>query len=1484
MKKYILTIITFLLGLTHVLADDISIPNLTMESGTTATVSISLNNTETNLVSFQMDLTLPEGIAINKAGCLLSDRFTDEDQELTIGRLSNGNIRLTSTSFSLIPISGTSGEIIILSLMASDDFEGGTAALSNIRFVTSNSERIILDDMSFSIDVVLPSPTITFADANVKAICVANWDANGDGELTEAEAVAVTSLGDVFSQNDDIVSFNELQYFTGLTEISPEAFRGCSELIAIEIPQTVTCINHDAFNGCVKLTSIQLPSLLTELKWGAFQWCSSLSEVEIPAGVSIVGGWAFDGCSSLASVTFHEGLIDIGRYAFQNCVSLTEIEFPSTLKRIALEDSEESGTFQGCNSLETVTFNEGLEFIGEKAFYGCSNLISITIPSSVSFIGNSAFSVCGNVASIVVASENTTYDSRNNCNAIIETATNKLIKGCNNTVIPSDVTNIGKEAFYYCTQLTSVTIPEQVTTIEESAFRSCTALTSIYIPSSVSSIGQNAFSGCNNLTKAEFASVEHLCNINFESNPLSYAHHLYINGEEVTEVAIPEGITAIGNFVFSCGSYLTSVTIPSTVATIGSGAFQYCSSLNSITIPNSVTSIGESAFIGCDKLKSVTVNADTPIAITSDVFSNRTNATLYVPYGSKVAYEAADYWTEFGEIVEMEPVLADIAEGIYFLKNVETGKYLNKGNAYGTHSVLADEPLPARISKQSDGSYTIFFPIGSSHQQLLFRANSDGVYVDYQGQSDGSPFWTITEASDGNYHIQTLITHELYGQDVMPNTYLGNNPNKEAHNQNGEALGVYNDVDGNVSNAEGMNITWQLVPEGLHTEAQAERLEELIGQAVRLNIDTNSAQAVLDNETSTYTEMQVAIQTLENQVEVEQKKFNLLRHELNSLIISAEVISVNTDEARTVADNTEATYSEFSQAVSTLRSAYISKLGEGVNPGLLPLDVTSAIINPTFTADNASGWEGDTPQFQSHNNAEFYQKAFDFHQTINGLPDGKYVLKVKGLHRPGSNQDVYTSYMQGIDNASAELYVNDAVKTLVNHATGAQDTRLIDDNTHWYEVSYNEETQYVPNSMYGARLAFDAGLYDNELPVTVTNGTITIGIRLSESVDYGWVIFDEFQLEYLGPKNMLYVENAPSIPTGGKTTLEISLKNDDAVNMTDYYLQLPEGMEVEKISVSTDRSNKHQVSAQKNDDGYYHVVCYSSQNNAFKGNDGVLYNIVLSCDNTVTPGNYEAGVKNVLMTGNITQPDFTFGIEVADILMGDANGDDNINGLDIVEMVDYIMHRPSEEFHFVAADLHYDNKINGLDLVELVSLVLEQGYTPSASSAPALNGSKLHADGMLLQSDRDGLVTLGTESADNFILAQCIVQLSEGMELKEVKTDENHTVAWQQIDDSRYAVVTYSMKNAAFGTNESLLEFDFTGKGSISVEDFMLVDNERQARYLGNSSLDTATGIGELERMGIGENEKWYDLAGRRVSSSQSKGVYIVNGKKVFVK
>ena len=173
---------------------------------------------------------------------------------------------------------------------------------------------------------------------------------------------------------------------------------------------------------------------------------------------------------------------------------------------------------------------------------------------------------------------------------------------------------------------------------------------------------------------------------------------------------------------------------------------------------------------------------------------------------------------------------------LFFLKNVETEKYLNAGNEWGTHAVLADEPLPVQLFKQPDGSYTIFVPLKSWYQHLLFmEEDMSNVFVDYQAQeSPACRYWTITDAGNGNYHIQTLGESD---------TYLGNDPDREPAN----------DVDGDVSIDK--NITWSLVREGVHTAAQAERLQELINQANALNIDTSEAQTVLANENATYTVM-----------------------------------------------------------------------------------------------------------------------------------------------------------------------------------------------------------------------------------------------------------------------------------------------------------------------------------------------------------------------------------------------------------------------------------------------------------------------------------------------------------------------------------------------------------------------------------------------------------------------------------------------------
>ena len=156
--------------------------------------------------------------------------------------------------------------------------------------------------------------------------------------------------------------------------------------------------------------------------------------------------------------------------------------------------------FDDCCDLASVTIPNSVTTIGYAAFYGCSGLTSVTIPKSVTSIGVHAFNACPNLTSVNVERGNTVYDSRNDCNAIIETASNTLFQGFVSTVIPDDVTTIGRNAFYGCRTLTSVTIPNSVTTIGNAAFAGCSGLTSLTIPNSVTSIGNSAFENCTSLT------------------------------------------------------------------------------------------------------------------------------------------------------------------------------------------------------------------------------------------------------------------------------------------------------------------------------------------------------------------------------------------------------------------------------------------------------------------------------------------------------------------------------------------------------------------------------------------------------------------------------------------------------------------------------------------------------------------------------------------------------------------------------------------------------------------------------------------------------------------------------------------------------------------------------------------------------------------------------------------------------------------------
>lgn len=231
-----------------------------------------------------------------------------------------------------------------------------------------------------------------------------------------------------------------------------------------------------------------------------------------------------------------------------------------------------------------------------------------------------------------------------------------LKNSINNIVISNTISHIGKWAFGYCSNMTSVVIPNGVTSVGYKAFFRCQSLTAVIIPNTVTSIGGDAFYNCTGLTSVHISDLAAWCNVSFTNgaaNPLSKAHNLYLNGDLVTNLIIPNSVSRIGGNAFWGCTSLTSVTIGDNVTNIGDGAFSACSNLTSIEIPNSVTSIGYSAFGWCTGLTSVTCCATTLPELGDFVWEDVdcSKIPLYVPEESIELYKAADQWKEFNPIL-----------------------------------------------------------------------------------------------------------------------------------------------------------------------------------------------------------------------------------------------------------------------------------------------------------------------------------------------------------------------------------------------------------------------------------------------------------------------------------------------------------------------------------------------------------------------------------------------------------------------------------------------------------------------------------------------------------------------------------------------------------------------------------------------------------------------------------------------------------------
>ena len=1061
--------------------------------------------------------------------------------------------------------------------------------------------------------------------------------------------------------------------------------------------------------------------------------------------------------------------------------------------------------------------------------------------------------------------------------------------------IEFNVKGIGDNAFDTRPNLVSVVVPESVTVIGGSAFYGCSGLTSVAILGDLSHIWGHAFRDCTNLS----------------------------------DVSI-HGVYEISNNVFNGCSSLKSITLPEGLMFIYDNAFRN-SGLESIKFPSTLTSVGIAAFRDCHALKTIDFNNCTA-TVEAEAFMGTAIIDITIP--SNVTLKEWN-WTMFGWCPELK-----------------TARLENTGQKVVADLFKCCPKLESVILPSIGMVWGEFFYSCTSLKSVTFLSGGpdgdEGYYLKHFGNVPEKQIqFTIPDGTARTYlRYGYLNLSDKSGLPIVRDMFedeairLETMANELSDGEKASLSAVISEARTKVNAAEDYSVIYDQIDElkmaavsYLATATLPENFD-VTAAITNPNLDyfaigwhqDNIADAVGWDESNTFTNGDITINhylvgwrhVAENYLAdgefcqvVKQLPAGVYRLEVDAatwkdgdpegicLFAGSDTIRIATQP-----ETPEHFSVRFENSMT--RDVKIGIRVKGSNDRCIIADnfrliyesAASDLLLPSHTELASS--ETDTLYLYNVED-ETFLKAGNSYGTHAVLGDEGLPVRL--------TQDTETGLWQFY------FWEGSGADKLLFREYGYTDEAYVDFNStrddadpdlaKWSFTESVDGTYLIQNKTLEGTEKFLGNVpsrLDNQNQYSGDTHTDVIATAASTE-NVHWMLmtkkqYDEYQRGLIY-QNMLYADETLSVVPEGMATLKLNLKKEAAVNMIDFQLQLPEGISIAEnasgnpdITLNSSRSNGHVVTAQLNDNGVYHVVCYSSKNGAFKDSDGLLFSVKLQCATDVVAGNYTALLKDILMSdvdkNEITQPDYAIDIEVPDLTLGDVNDDGRINGLDIVEMVDRILQRPSDTFHFLAADLNFDSKINALDLVRLVKLVLNQGSTTSGNHAPSVDRERsMDADDLSLEVAANGTLTMGVAAADRLILTQCVVELEEGMQLEGVTTDDSHTALCQPLDGNRYAVLVYSTRNDAFASNDALLSFGIKGQGHVSVTDVMVVNEQRQAMYLAHAGTDVATGIGNVN---VNADVDVYDLGGRKYDEGKlqngklTRGVYIMNGKKVVVK